>query len=325
MREKFFGVLKSDDPLFFYLNKIKELKLHNFVPVDFYLIQSFSNTKKNVYKYTSNFDGTSFVAKFFGNSGTVNKEIAKKRLLWEFNKLKYFQTCSNKKTKIINPYCYLVNVDYALVEPYIDGKTLDYYIKSAIINNKKDKLQKKIYLLAMLLNCIHKSLTQKHYDLKVEKNYCSKILSTLYKDDLIDKYKMLKIKNICEKKFSNITTDASNIHGDATTTNFIYANETIYAIDMEKSKIASIELDLGFIVAELKHHFMLFGLQEHDASDYISYFLYQYSLLSGKNFNYLENNLQIFIALGLFRIARNWYLDSNYRHLLIEKAIGLIK
>ncbi|MGB9755748.1 MAG: hypothetical protein ACPLXO_02585 [Desulfurella sp.] len=325
MSEKFFGILKSNDPLFFYLNKIKELKLHNFVPVDFYLVQSFSNTKKNVYKYTSNFDGTTFVVKFFGNSVTNNKEIAKKRLLWEFNKLKYFQICSNQEIKIINPYCYLVNVDCALVEPYIDGKTLDYYIKYAITNNKKDKLQKKIYLLAKLLNCIHKSLTQKHYDLSVEKNYCSKILNTLYKDKLIDKHKLLNIKNICKNGFSNIITNASNVHGDATTTNFIYSNGAIYAIDMEKSKIASVELDLGFIVAELKHHFMLFGLQEHDASEYISYFLYQYSLLSGKSLSYLEHNLKFFIALGLFRIARNWYLDNSYRRLLIEKAIDLIQ
>jgi hypothetical protein len=47
--------------------------------------------------------------------------------------------------------------------------------------------------------------------------------------------------------------------------------------------------------------------------------------LSGKNLNDIENNLKIFIALGLFRIARNWYLDANYRHLLVEKAMWLLK
>lgn len=325
MSERYLGILKSNDPLFFYLNKIKELKLHNFVPVDFYLVQKFSNTKTNVYKYTANFDGTSFVVKFFGQSGTINKRIAEKRLMWEFNKLKFFQTCSNKKIKIINPYCYLKDVDYALVEPYINGKTLDYYIKVAITNNEKNRLFKKLDLLATLLNCIHKISTEENYDMVAEKNYCSKILYALYKDNLIDKYKLFNIKNACKNELLKIRTNATNIHGDATTTNFIFSNGVIYAIDMEKSKIASYLLDLGFIAAELIHHFMLFGLKDTDASEYISYFLYNYCLLSGKNLNDTENNLKIFIALGLLRIARNWYLDTNYRYLLIEKAMWLVK
>ncbi|AHF98016.1 MAG: hypothetical protein ACPLW6_05525 [Desulfurella sp.] len=325
MSEKYLGILKSDDPLFFYLNKIKELKLHNFVPVDFYLVQSFSNMKTNVYKYTSNFDGTSFVVKFFGKNSTVNKKIAIKRLLWEFNKLKFFQSCSNKKTKVINPYCYLPDIDCALVEPYINGKTLDYYIKSAIEKNEKNKLYKRLELLALLFSCIHKKVNQDNYDMIVEKNYCSKILHTLYKNSLIDKNKMLSIKEKCIKKFSEIRHNTTHIHGDATTTNFIYANGSIYAIDMEKAKIASLELDLGFIVAELKHHFMLFGQKDNDASEYISFFLNNYCLLSSRNINDIENNLEIFISLGLFRIARNMYLDANYRKLLVKKAIDLIQ
>ncbi len=324
MSEQFIGILKKDDPLFFYLNKMKELKLHNFIPTDFYLVQSFSSAKTNVYKYTSNFDGTSFVVKFFGRSSSRNKKISEKQLLWEFNRLKHFQICSNKKIQVINPYCYLVDVNCALVEPYIKGKTLDYYIKAAIQNNKKEKLQNKLYLLAWLLSCIHKGFTIENYDLSVEKNYCSKILHTLYKDNLISKHQLLEIKHACNNKFSKLTSSATNIHGDATTTNFIYAKGSIYAIDMEKSKIASYELDLGFIVAELKHHFMLFGLKEEDASLYISYFLSQYSVLSEKNLSYIENNLKTFVALGLFRIARNWYLEYNYRILLVEKAYSLL-
>jgi hypothetical protein len=46
MNEKYLGILKNNDPLFFYLNKIKELKLHNFVPVDFYLVQAFQIQKQ---------------------------------------------------------------------------------------------------------------------------------------------------------------------------------------------------------------------------------------------------------------------------------------
>lgn len=325
MNEKYLGILKNNDPLFFYLNKIKELKLHNFVPVDFYLVQAFSNTKTNVYKYTANFDGTSFVVKFFGQGGTINKKIAEKRLMWEFNRLKFFQTCSSKKTKVINPYCYLPEVDCALVEPYIKGKTLDFYIKGAIFNNQKNRLFKKLDLLATLLSCIHSVSKEENYNMLAEKNYCAKILHTLYKDRLIDKHKLIDIKNTCINGFSKVKTNATNIHGDATTTNFIFTDGAIYSIDMEKSKIASYLLDLGFIAAELKHHFMLFGQQDMYATEYISYFLYKYSLLSRKDLNDIENNLKIFIALGLFRIARNWYLDLNYRHFLIEKAMWLLK
>ncbi len=324
MNEKFIGVLKDNDPLFFYLNKIKERKLKNFVPVDFYLVESFSNTK-NVYKYTSNFDGTSFVVKFFGNHSTVNKKIAMKRLLWEFNTLKFFQSCSNEKTKVINPYCYLPDVDCALVEPYLNGKTLDYYIKKAIQNNKKSKLYKKLKLLAILLSCIHQKTLPNEYNMAVEKNYATKILHILYKNHLINKINMINIKNTLLEKFSRIKTNSTFIHGDVTATNFIYSNNSIYAIDMEKSKIASFELDLGFAVAELKHHFMLFGKPDTDASEYTSFFLKEYCVLTNKNTSDIYNNLNAFIALGLARIARNDYLSANYRKFLVEKAIELIK
>jgi len=321
MNEKYVGILKDNDPLFFYLNKMKQLKLQNFTPTDFYLVYLLN--AKNVYKYTSNFDGTSFVVKFFGQSGTINKKIAEKRLLWEFTKLKYFQICTTKQIKVINPYCYLIDIDCALVEPYIKGKTLDHYIKKLTQQNNKEKLKKKLYLLALLLNCIHKSHKTENYDFSVEKNYCSKILHTLYQSSLIDKYQLMQVKQMCNEKLQSKTV-ASNIHGDATTTNFLYSNGSIYAIDMEKSKIASFKLDLGFIVAELKHHFMLFDLKD-DVFSFISYFLSSYSALSGINLNEIEHNLETFIALGLLRIARNEYLKYTYRRLLFDEAILLLK
>lgn len=319
MSEKFLGILKKDDPLFFYLNKMKELKRHNFIPADFYLVESLKSNNKNVYKYTANFDGTTFVVKFFGNDG-----VSRKRLLWEFNALKKFQNNCDKNAKIINPYCYLFNVDCALVEPYIQGKTLDYYIKSAIEQNRTKKLFSKLDLLANLLNLIHKSHQGERYNLKVEKDYCVKVLNNLYNDNLIDKLKFYYIENICKEKLSKISTKATNIHGDATTTNFIFKNSIVYAIDMEKFKLASFMLDLGFIVAEILHHFMLFDSM-NNASEFVFYFLKQYSSLSNENFETLKNNLNVFVAIGLLRIARNWYLDLQYRHLLINQALKLVK
>ena len=111
------------------------------------------------------------------------------------------------------------------------------------------------------------------------------------------------------------------VHGDATTTNFLFDNGNVTAIDLQDMRRADRCWDLGFIAAELKHHFMWRTSSGQAAEPFIGHFLWEYTVDYGDTsfFHAITRKIPLYMALGLLRIARNLYLDEKYRkHLILE-------
>ena len=85
--------------------------------------------------------------------------------------------------------------------------------------------------------------------------------------------------------------------------------------------------DLGFIAAELKHHFMWRAGNGQLAEPFIGHFLWEYAVDYGDSnfFHVITRKIPLYIALGLLRIARNLYLDKKYREHLILEAKRCLK
>jgi len=117
------------------------------------------------------------------------------------------------------------------------------------------------------------------------------------------------------------------VHGDATTTNFLFDKGNVTAIDLENMSWAARCWDLGFIAAELKHNFMWRSGDGRAAEPFIGHFLWEYAIDYGDtNFFYvITRKIPLYIAIGLLRIARNLYLDTNYREHLILEAKQCLK
>ena len=80
--------------------------------------------------------------------------------------------------------------------------------------------------------------------------------------------------------------------------------------------------DLGFITAELKHHFMWRAGNGSKAEPFIGHFLWEYGVAFGDTgmFYSITRKLPLYMAIGLLRISRNTWLNDNYRYKLIGEA-----
>jgi aminoglycoside phosphotransferase (APT) family kinase protein len=109
------------------------------------------------------------------------------------------------------------------------------------------------------------------------------------------------------------------VHGDATPTNFLFQQYEVIGIDLEKMKYADRCWDLGFIAAELKHHFAWRMGNGWYAEPFIGHFLWEYTINYGDApfFWVITRKIPFYMALALLRIARNPWLDEPYRKNLI--------
>ena len=117
------------------------------------------------------------------------------------------------------------------------------------------------------------------------------------------------------------------VHGDATPTNFLFDNVNVTAIDLESMKWADRCWDLGFIAAELKHHFMWRMGNGWAAEPFIGHFLWQYAVNYGDPhfFHVITHKLPLYMALGLLRIARNLYIGDTHIECLVTEAKQCLK
>ena len=118
------------------------------------------------------------------------------------------------------------------------------------------------------------------------------------------------------------------VHGDATPTNFLFDGERVTAIDLEMMKWADRCWDLGFVAAELKHHFAWRMGDAWAAEFFIGHFLREYAANYGADTRFfctITQKLPLFMALGLLRIARNQWLDEPYRKNLLMEAEQCLK
>ena len=86
--------------------------------------------------------------------------------------------------------------------------------------------------------------------------------------------------------------------------------------------------DIGFLAAELKHHFA-WRLHTAEAADpFIDHFLYAYCEGSSDPdavFVKISGRNPFYMALGEIRVARNSWLPQKHRVWLIEEALRCLK
>ena len=92
------------------------------------------------------------------------------------------------------------------------------------------------------------------------------------------------------------------VHGDATPTNFLFHHQKVTGIDLEKMKWADRCWDLGFIAAELKHHYMWRAGDGKKAEPFIGHFLWEYATRFRRYRHFLQNYPQIASLYG-FRVC----------------------
>jgi aminoglycoside phosphotransferase (APT) family kinase protein len=218
-----------------------------------------------------------------------------------------------------------------LVTERAPGQTLDYYIARAIFEQQHDELFQTLSHLARFFIKLHEAAkTERLLSPDFPRFYFNSLLDSL---DLgpAGYLKRAEIEEYAIRWWYEESIYSSDretiVHGDATPTNFLFDNGNVTAIDLESMKWADRCWDLGFIAAELKHHFMWRTGNGWAAEPFIGHFLWQYTENYGDThfFQVITRKLPLYMALGLLRIARNCYVGDTHIERLVTEAKQCLK
>lgn len=290
------------------------------------------SVQKPVYLFYERRNKLKVIGKFFGTESVPPEEA------WRWAEQGYRNLQEARELYRMNDGTYRVvaplgrNKDLAalLVTELAPGKVLDFYLTRAIYRRESAKLFEKLTLLARFFVKLHQnSETDRQVSPELARNYLAKLLDSLQQGPLA----LADRQNI--ERYSSKWWEAAAIfedwevvvHGDATPTNFVLHRHEVVGIDLDKMKYADRCWDLGFMAADLKHHFLWRTGDSWAAEPFIGHFLWAYasSYRGELFFRAITRKLPLYMALGLLRIARNPWLDEPYRIRLIKEAKRCLK
>lgn len=323
----YLGKLEYSDPLY-------EILLSQVFPdVKNPVFQVNRMASLGVYKYTEEKTRAAIIGKFFKPDDPRPDRIS--RIKGEYDNLKRirgygFDTFPNY---VVRPISREERIGLALLEEFIYGKDLDYYLKRTIYERDGAPLRRKLSKLASFLFALHeKTGTGEDVDLDSVSSYFQKVLNKLCKQEVIsdfDKQTYLRLVDQWLNKTLLQRTKNVIIHGDATPTNFIFTDRgDVVAIDLERMKDADAVFDIGMVSGEIKHAFLWQTGNPYLAEPFIRHFFKSYAHHfpdDEEAFREITLRNPLYMAMTELRIARNNYLDFNYRKRLVYEALQCLK
>lgn len=321
----YLGKLDYCDPLY----EILFCQVFHYVNAPVFHVHRMS---KRAYKYTEEKSGGSVVGKFFRLDDPKFERI--QRIKGEYDNLHKIRSYGfdTRPNYVAKPITKNESIGLALVEEFIYGWDLDHYIKQAIYNGKADDLHHKLWQLASFLYALHKRTELPDgANLDAVCSYFLKILYKLNQQTLLYDSELDDLIKLMNNWLNNgiLNTRSSIAHGDVTPTNFIFTEHgDVVAIDLERIKSADIVYDLGMVCGELKHSFMWRTGSLEMSEKFIRGFLKSYSSnFSDRReaFRNITIRIPFYMAMTELRIARNDFLDWNYRKRLVNEALQCLR
>lgn len=286
-----------------------------------------------VYKYTEEKSRVAIIGKFFRINDIKQERIS--RIKGEYDNLRIirgygFDTFPNY---VVRPIGSDEKIGLALIEEFIQGKDLDHYFRKAIYNDNGDVLKDRLSRLASFLYAFHKRTENGDYvELDFVSAYFRKVLNKLNKQTVISDSDGKEYLKLMDRWLNRTIIQKAKkviVHGDATPTNFIFTdNGGVVAIDLERMKNSDKIFDVGMVCGEIKHAFLWRTGNPFRAEPFIRHFLKRYSSHFDDYrtaFRKITSRNPFYMALTEMRIARNSYLDWNYRKRLAREAMECLR
>jgi hypothetical protein len=290
------------------------------------------SVKKPVYLFYERRNKLKVIGKFFGAESVPLEEA------WRWAEQGYRNLQMAREQFRMNDGIYRVvaplgrNKELAalLVTELAPGKVLDFYLARAMYRGESARLFEKLGCLARFFAKLHQnSETKRQVSPELARNYLLKLLDSLQQGPLAlaDRQGIEKYSDNWWEAAAIFDDREVIVHGDATPTNFFLHRHEVVGIDLDKMKYADRCWDLGFMTADLKHHFLWRTGDTWAAEPYIGHFLWNYAATySGEQFfRAITRKLPLYMTLGLLRIARNPWLDEPHRIRLIKEAKRCLK
>jgi len=290
--------------------------------------------RKPVYLFLEKANNIGVVGKLFKDDFIPQEEA------WQSAEREYFNLellrerfeMDSDACRVVAPLGKNKELSAMLVTEKAPGRTLDYYIAKAIYEQACQRLFDKLSHLARFFVKLHRnSENDRQVSHDLPRWYLAELLNSL-SQACLSPFQRNAIERYAAQWWSRndiLTADREVIvHGDATPTNFLFGDEKVTGIDLERMKWADRCWDLGFVAAELKHHFAWRMGNGWAAEPYIGHFLWEYTVnyqVDTQFFHDITRKIPLYMALGLLRIARNPWLSEPYRKDLLLEAERCLK
>jgi hypothetical protein len=331
MTHRYLGHLAEGDPLHSYLQSLLAAP-HGSSPADArYRVFQFADSR-DVYLYQEVHSGARLVGKFFRSSDPAH---ARWKGETEFNNLTFLRRIGfdSRPHYVVQPYGFNPFIDNVLVLEYLEGESLSALINRALYCGRGDRLLRKLSALADFLAQLHnRTAGDGTIDFEMSHGYFLQLVGALVnrwgmRPELADQ--------VCRLGWGWHETGAMwrdravLVHGDMTPANVLFGRGLeVMAIDLERMKWADRVFDLGRLCGELKHHFFRATADPMAAEPFIGHFLRQYCCHFPDResaFHAVTRRLPYYLGMTLLRIARNSWIDPDYRRRLLREAVANLR
>ena len=214
---------------------------------------------------------------------------------------------------------------------YVEGLTLEDVI--AVRNHRPGTLSQSLNDAARFLATLHarsvRSDAPPDFDAAVA--YVRKVVGQLAKHGVLQSQPLIQeglgrlIDRWADRAEMTAFTPAL-IHGDMTTTNFVFTEEAVVVIDWERMETADPAADLGRLMAEVTHSVNQHGGTIDEALPFVRRLTdtYRDTLPGDWDADALVRRACFYRASSTLRIARNGWISRLDRTALVAQAMALL-
>ncbi len=283
-----------------------------------------------VYIYEDRSSCRKVVGKFFYSDRMKDWELAGQRLRREYDNIREFRSYLGGCHYVADALGCNYDLNRLLVVEYCTGTPMDSVIMQAINNRDDALLYSKLTALAWFLASVHnKSVQGVGVDFNRECRYFSSITGCL--SGMISNHEREHLEYLKREwagDWAMWSDQEVLVHGDATPSNFFFGDGLhVISFDMERVKRTDRVFDVGRLAGELQHFFLRSTGNKYAAEKFIGHFLWEYCCHFPDRRSAFEavcRRVPFYMGTTLLRIARNGYLDRNYRRQLVNEAFNCL-
>jgi serine/threonine protein kinase len=334
MKISYVGSLSSNDPMYGYLKTDIAPQLGFYFDLPHFRVYQFAYSQ-DVYLYEEKNSGFKVVGKFSPDRYGLLNGAARYKAETEYRNLIFLRNLGFDRfpSYVVRPLGFNPAINNLQVLEYLEGQLLEDVIGGAIREGRRSRLYKRLSVLAYFLARMHNcTANDRNVGFHDGCDYMGQLINSLRKRLHLGQEhadELYYLREVWRAREIMWTDRAVIVHGDITPSNIMFGRDgAVLCIDLERMKWADRVFDLGRLGGELKHSFFLTLQDPHAAEPFIGHFLWEYSGHfpdREKTFASITRRFPFYLALNLLRIARNSWIDWDYRWRLVREAKKILK
>ena len=218
-----------------------------------------------------------------------------------------------------------------LVEEFAPGENLHSVMRDAAQHDKHTELSARLSQVASFLARLHDaSATDRRGDDREAVAYLDEVVGQLVIWEMVTPEQGEALRGAGRRwETSGQLRGATEvlIHGDATSTQFLFSGDGMVVVDFERLQYGDRAADIGRIAAELKHLFPVYSGDPWASEPYIQRFYRDYyrETRGAGDFGWLTERARFYMGCSELRIARNRWEGPAHRQWLVEEAAACLQ